>query len=1213
MRKFILIFFILFLGSGSLEGFAQRSYSAQSVLASGTLFLFAADSAGIFQINLDVLRQAGFNESSFPSNRIKIFSKPPGVLPEAVLGNYSDDLVEIPIFPTNNAVYFYAAGAHFWQWNTTPSGIGQPEFVYQHHPYSNRIYFYVKIEAGASLISNEPFPSGNPGSVVESGPFYMALKPDFFNFLGSGKRWFGHEFANAPGKKTARNIRFLLPAIRPGSTLEWQLEAAGRSLGSASRFSVSILGGPAATLDLLPTSAGPFDQFATSGGLRFVSSAPLSTIPGNSIPPISCNIGFQPGSFNAQGWLGYLGLKAELFYRYPAVHQVEWEAGESLYAPGSASEALFSTAAHRESARVWSKQLWIRRPPSAAAGWVEYRVQMTDGNTTLPLVWDVSQPMKPVNCAAQLLPGGVLRFGKVTSTPKTFLVARTEDAPVALPMGRVSNQNLHGTIAPTMVIIAADYLVEAARRLADYRSAKSGLSVAVVPLTQVYNEFSGGIPDPTAIRDFLKMYWDRSNGDTTRAPRYLLLMGAAHYDYKGVLPLASSSFSDPQTKGNGVNNTLQDRERNRYLPPGLLPWESDESLQPLSTHTTDDYYGFLENGSDISDPNRINTLRIAIGRIPAYSLQEANAFVQKIIDYESSASLGDWRTRATVLADDEDQNLHLEDAEELTNSILAGGNWWQINKIYLDAFPQQNTPAGNRYPEATQASTQAIEQGTLVWNYTGHGSSTRLAEEVLLDENAVQGWNNRNKYPLFITATCDFVPFDNPFLPSLGRQILMKPQAGAMAFMTTTRVVFASSNRIMNTNYLRSAFQFVPGKGFASLGEAAKNAKNLTYQTSSDIINNRKFVLLGDPSQKLAFPEHRVILEKVNGRDLSAQGDTIRPLDTLSLTGRIEQISQQPLRNFNGKVQVVLYDQPVRIRTLANDPGSLSVPVEQNRSILFKGTATVQNGSFSLAFIVPKDVQNGTGPVQLHFYAENGSTDAMGVSRQLILTGGNRDGLDDQEGPFVKAWLNDEKFVNGSLTNNQPILLVKLADSSGINTNGESVGRGITAILNNDQQNPIPLTGFYQADPDTYKKGRIRYQMPALEAGEYTLEIKAWDAVNQSGSYTLRFRVGNPEELLVERVLNYPNPFTTQTSFWFEHNRPFESLQVHIQVFSLSGKLVKSLRNTIMSTGNRSNEVTWDGRDDFGSRLARGVYWYRLRVQSSDGKQKEVIQKLVIL
>jgi len=502
--------------------------------------------------------------------------------------------------------------------------------------------------------------------------------------------------------------------------------------------------------------------------------------------------------------------------------------------------------------------------------------------------------------------------------------------------------------------------------------------------------------------------------------------------------------------------------------------------------------------------------------------------------------------------------------------------------------------------------------GNLIWNYTGHGSYRRLAEEVVLDQDIINTFNNAGKLPLFITATCDVAPYDNPLVSSIGENLLLRENTGAIALMTTTRIVFAFSNRIMNDNYLKTAFQKKPDSSFRSLGEAVRQAKNATYNFLGDVVNNRKFTLLGDPALTLAFPAYQVKTTAINGKALTAVPDTLKALSQYTISGIVQDNAGNPLNDFNGTIYPTIFDKSQTVTTLGNDPTSMVVPFQVQKSILFKGKASVSNGRFTFSFIVPKDISYQYGKGKISYYADNSSKDGNGFLSNIIV-GGSGNGVVDGQGPDIKAYLNDEKFVSGGITNDRPLLLAKLADSSGINIMGTGIGHDLVAVLDNDQKNTFVLNEFYESDVDNYKIGTVRFQLPAMTPGLHTLTIKAWDVANNSGQAILDFNVIAATNFTLNHVLNYPNPFTTHTTFWFEHNRPGEELDVQIQIYTITGKLVKSIKKTIFSPGNRSSDVEWDGRDDYGSKIGRGVYIYRLRAQTADGKAAEKLEKLFIL
>ncbi|MGH2553313.1 MAG: type IX secretion system sortase PorU, partial [Chitinophagaceae bacterium] len=631
-----------------------------------------------------------------------------------------------------------------------------------------------------------------------------------------------------------------------------------------------------------------------------------------------------------------------------------------------------------------------------------------------------------------------------------------------------------------------------------------------------------------------------------------------------------------------------------------------------SSYASDDFFGFLDDNEDINSGAIVNLLDLGIGRVPAKNSDEAKNFVDKVATYISAQAFGPWRNNLTFIADDEDNNLHLFDAEILTATAGTTAPVFNLQKIYLDAYRQENGPGGSQYPQVNLAINNQVFNGTLIWNYNGHGGSARLAEETVLDQEIVNSWSNANRLPLFITATCDFAPYDNPGVNSIGENILLRPKSGAIALMTTTRVVFAFSNRIMNNNYLQFALQPDVNGKYRTLGDAVKEAKNYTYQTSGDVSNNRKFTLLGDPALTLSFPELKIKATKINGIP-STLIDTLRSTEKVTIDGEVTDGLGNILTNFNGNVYPVVFDKLQSVNTLANDPGSQVTTFQSQTNILFKGKASVVNGNFSFSFKVPKDINYQYGNGKLSLYAENGIKDANGFFTNFIVGGTGNSTGNDNEGPQIKLFLNDELFVNGGITNQTPVLIAKFSDSSGINTASTGIGHDIVATVDNDNRIFYILNDFYQGDLNSYQQGVVRFQLPELSPGPHSLKLKAWDVLNNSSEAILEFVVANDESPELKHVLNYPNPFTTKTHFWFEHNKPGQLLDVNIQIMTISGRLIKTIHQKILTEGNRSAEIEWNGRDEFGDKLGRGVYLYKLRITTSDKKKKEIIEKLVIL
>ncbi len=1138
MWRLILIvpFFLL-----NLTILGQRQYRTNSVLASGNWYQFSVKEPGVYKINLAFLNSLGVNTSGLTSNTIRIFGNGGRVIPENCSGFKEDDLFENAIWIEDGGdgqlngsdyILFFATGPDSW----TKDSINK-SFSHNKNIYSDKSFYFLNIGGTGKRIATAPIIPG-PNTTVSTFSERYFHELDTVNFLSSGKHWYGEEFSNAPGKTTNRNFTLPVSNINTSSPSSLRINCVARSFNTGSSFRVSANGQPFIQMDIPPVATGPYDLFAQTSQVE--SSVNIT----QSNPVLSFD--YTPGSLNSQGWLDWFEFFARRNLSMSGVKQLLFRDWNSI-APGNRAEFIIQS--------------------TAAA------IQ----------VWQVTNPLEPVKVSGGIN-GTEFRFVNNADRLHEYVAFNTSDLLIPVAVGKVNNQDLHNSSTVDLIIVCHESLLAQAQRLASFHLQKDNLKSALVTTTQVFNEFSSGSPDPTAIRDFVKMYYDKAAGDSTKRPKYLLLFGDASFDYKSRI------------------------NQNTNLVPA---WESPISLDPLSTYTSDDFFGFLDDNEDINSTS-LPLLDIGIGRIPAYNEQQAKAFVDKIISYSDPKSLGPWRNEQTFVADDEDANLHLQDAEVVANAASTISPLHNTEKIYLDAYKQESSPSGSRYPDVNQAIQDKIFNGTLIWNYSGHGGFRRLAEEVVLDQDIINNFKNPEKLPLFITATCDVAPYDNPLVNSIGENLLLREKTGAIALMTTTRLVFAFSNRVMNKNYMEIALQRKPDGNYRTLGEAVKQAKNFTYTFFGDVVNNRKFTLLGDPALRLAFPYNQVQTTSINGKPVTAVPDTLKALDQYAISGQIADLGGTLLNNFNGTLYATIFDKTQNQTTEANDPGSFKTEFPVQKNIIFKGKAKVTNGQFSINFIVPKDINYQFGKGRISYYTDNGQTDGNGVFTDLIV-GGTGTGIADAEGPALRVYLNDEKFVNGGITNAQPILLIKLSDSSGINVMGTGIGHDLVAILDDNEEQRFVLNSFYETELDNFRKGIVRFQLPALTEGLHSLKVKAWDAANNSSEAMIEFRVIKENQFTLDHVINYPNPFTTRTNFWFDHNRPGEELRVTVQIFTVSGKLVKTIKNTIFSTGNRSSEVQWDGRDDYGNKIGRGVYIYRLNVRTSDGKSASRLEKLFIL
>ena len=1120
---------------------AQRVYASNSILSVGNWYKIGVIDAGVHKIDIPFLSKLGIPTTNISSNSLRIFSNGGNMLSEENAVIPVDDLRENAVLIVDGGdgilngpdyILFFAGGPHRWLKDSI-----NKRFIHEKNIFSDTSFYFLSIGGTGKQITVSQVNS-LPGIIVNSFNERYFHELDSVNLLSSGKLWFGEEFANAPGKTLTRTFPLPFPGLQLNQPVTVITSSIARSVGIDSRFDVKINDQLVQQITVPATGAGIYDVFAQQVEQQVTATTAEERI--------SVSYTYIPGGFNAQGWLNWFEIHAR-----------------KNISLGNSGQLLF---------RDWN---------SVGNNIGEFVIGNTNNSTQ---VWDITDPSAPMKMQSNFTVTET-KFINDCSRLREYIAFNEMNAFIPVALGRIANQDLHNSQPVDYLIITHASLLPQAERLASFHRQKNNLRVYVTTTEKIYNEFSSGSPDITAIRNFIKMYYDKAALNPVDKPDYLLLFGDASFDYK-----------------NRINNNTN------FVPA----YESKVSLEPLNTYTSDDFFGFLDDNEDINSGTIANLLDIGIGRVPAKNMGEAKNFVDKLEAYYNKESFGPWRTQLSFIADDEDNNLHLQDAEVVTATTASVNPVFNLQKIYLDAYQQQSGSAGSRYPQVNEAINNRIHNGTLIWNYNGHGGAKRLAEEVILDQEMVNRWDNAYRLPLFVTSTCDFAPYDDPFNNSLGENLLLRPRSGGIALMTTTRLVFSFSNRVMNNNYMQFALQPDVNGKFKSLGEAVMTAKNYTYQTSGDFINNRKFTLLGDPALTLGFPKFKIRTSKINNAAFPAQTDTLSASEKAIIEGEITDNSGAIISTFNGTVYPVVFDKPQTVNTLANDPTSQSTGFQTQSTILFKGKSTVTNGKFRFEFKVPKDLNYQFGNGKISYYADDGVLDGSDFFTGFIVGGSGSQTDSDNDGPVIKAWLNDEKFVNGSISNETPVLILKLFDSSGINTAGTGIGHDITVTIDNDNDHFFVLNDYYEADLDSYKKGEVRFRLPVFEPGVHTIKIKAWDVLNNSSEIFLDFTIVNDDELTIDHVLNYPNPFTTKTQFWFEHNKPGQDLFVQLHIYSLTGRIIKAIQKTINTPGNRSTDLEWDGRDEFGDKVGRGVYFYKLKVQYYGLKPRYVIEKLVV-
>ena len=758
---------------------------------------------------------------------------------------------------------------------------------------------------------------------------------------------------------------------------------------------------------------------------------------------------------------------------------------------------------------------------------------------------------------------------------------------------KVLNQNLKGTIFSNnqnsfldvdYLIITPKFLNSQAEKLADFHRNYSQLNVKVVNLETIYPEFSSGKQDVAAIRNFIKyVYFNASTED--KRVKYVNLFGDASYDFK---------------------DRIQDNTNIVPIYHALNSYSASEFA-----YASDDFFGLMdENEGNIS--NNFGGIDIALGRMIVSTTQQADEMVNKVIEYHDKKSYGSWRNNYVSIADDTDEggDITLQSRQnQLSDVIVSEKPFINAKKILLDSYDQQTSAGGNRYPKAREEIFSAFEKGALVFNYLGHGGEDGLSGERIWEKADGQNLTNQYRYPLFITITCDFSRFDNPYRPTAGEYTYLNPKGGAISMITTIRSIFQGPAENFNDRIAQYLFSYGSNE-YTSIAEALRLAKNSSPNTSTNVV-----FYLGDPALMLAIPKPKVVLTKVNDVPITEPIEDLKSLAYVKLKGEVQNENGTPLTSYNGELSVAIFDKYITRSTLNND--FLSPPINFNilGETIFRGNASVNNGQFEFGFIVPRDIRIPVDNGRISFYAERDQIllDKTGYNSDIKIGGINTSAVADVIGPTVKLYMNDETFVNGGITNESPFLLALLEDEHGINT-ASGIGHDIIGILDGDESNPYIMNDYYETELDDYTRGRVRFPYRNLAVGLHTITFKAWDVYNNPITAEIQFVVVGDESITLKNVLNYPNPFVSYTEFWFSHNRPFEPLEVQVQVMTRTGKIVWSKNQTVTTDGFLCREITWDGKDDFGDRIGKGVYVYKLTVKSTlSNKKTEKIEKLVIL
>ncbi|MDL2242101.1 type IX secretion system sortase PorU, partial [Bacteroidales bacterium OttesenSCG-928-K03] len=1090
---------------------------------------FFVSEDGMYKITYQDLKSLGVDVDNINPKTIQIFGNGGGMLPELAGAERYDDLNEVPIwvigeedgkFNNNDYILFYGSGPDSWT-------LEDKMFMFNRNLYTRKSgYFLTYSQTNGRRIENRESIVGKPNQTVTEFIDYQARETATSCPNKSGKKWYGETF----DINTQQTFTFSFKNVNKNKSAKMFYEAAGRQFSRASFVTNVDNYSRTFTFDPVGTSLG---SIYARTGTDYATFTPSSD-------NINVNMKYNRASSGDIAWLRciYINVYSQLNYS--------------------------------------SGNLFFRNDTSTLSGnVVEYKIS-TSSNIGNIKILDITKPAEPTQVIFTNNQSNIT-FPFYTDKVYQYICFDGSDTKsVEFQGGKIPNQNIHGKDIPDMVIVYKDILKDEVYRLYDFH-VQTGLKTHMIDIQDIYNEFSSGVPDLCAIRDMMKMWYDKASYGNE--PKYLLLVGRASYD-----PL------------DRINSNTND----------ILIHQSFDNMAALSV-CTDDFYGYMDDNEGLFKNG--DALDIAVGRIPTGFSHEVKNIIDKILHYTSNteSQQGDWKNIITFVADDADDNedYHLRWAETYASIIEENHKEFNVNKIYAGAYTQITTAGGQRYPDVTAEINARLDKGTLIFVYSGHGGIKQLALEQLVSIADINSWKNYDRLTFFATATCSFTVFDDPGTISAGEMVLLNKKGGAVGMFTTTRIT-GSGNDALFRNFSRRIYKRDSNNNFKNIGDIIRETKNFQ---STVIPNTRAYALLGDPAIPLNYPKYN----SVNITKMLVDGvesDTLKAFSIVEIEGEVLDLYGNLMSDYNGIIYPEIHDKPLLLNTLGNDGADIQSFYSDN-SIIYKGKSNIIDGKFKFSFIVPKDIAYKFGTAKMSFYYTNNEVDGNGYFDKYIVGGNTNPTEHDTQGPDIELYINDTLFINGGYTNENPVLLAKLFDKSGINTTGNGIGHDIIAYLDENTDRMYLMNTFYESDIDSYQSGKIRYPMFNLGSGLHKISIRAWDTYNNSSTADIEFLVISSDTIFLSDIYNYPNPFFDETTFVISHNQSGNIISASLYIASLSGQIINKIEKTFTSNNSNEKFLIWDGKTKNGTSINPGIYIYKIVLNNDSGKTTTRSGKLI--
>ncbi|MCD1118273.1 type IX secretion system sortase PorU [Chryseobacterium turcicum] len=1156
---------------------ASKVGTSQNPLSSGAFYKIKVDKSGVFKITAQFLRDNGMNPSNINPKNFRIYGNGGVMLPEfnqdVKYSALQENAIQVVgeddnVWNDGDYALFYAQGPNGYNLYNVANGNGvkrtdtrQDTSENLKNIYEDFSYYYINFDKGAGK-RVMPVDVNLPTSqLITRFDNYQVINNDQRNLLKVGRTWVEDQ-----GFSTDKAVTFNLgSSVQAGDVVKYRTQVIGwRAQQNSISFNINSQNPFPASIDQNPPNYS-YDFYP------IIYSGSTTAISGNQITVnYAPNIAINP---NGAFYLDY----AEVQYK------------DDLKFNGS--------------------QINFRDFSLATGTNTNYGFSISNvGN--LEQVWDVTDITNANRRVNKAAGSGLFNFGYTTSDlnfNNEFVAFRADATFSPQFVGRIANQNLSALQNVDYLIITTPQMMAQAQRIANYHQTKSNFNVQIVDTDKIYNEFGSGSKDLTAIRDFVTKL-----NTPLGSLKYVFILGDASYDYKNRVPNNSNIVSS---------------------------YQSEASREFETSFVTDDY--IVMTKPQTSKEIAYSLPDLPIGRIPAGNPTEAANMVDKTLAYYNSlpgqsSPFGEWRMKLDFIVDDNGEGggaFHNVMNNTLVNTFeIPSVNTlkeYNVRKLYLDAFQAQSTAGGQRYPQVNQAISNDIGNSLYLF-YFGHGGINGWAQERVLTTDEINNSNNftnvYSRFPFVSTITCEFTLWDEPSTFSAGEQFIKLKQGGPAAMITSSRAVGVDYGRAFTDLYTKEMFKMI-NDDFNTIGNAHLNAKKLTSANT----NHVKVNLLGDPAMKLSRPQRLLVIDNIE----TPVPGLIRGLDFVKVKGHINNANGTVNTTFNGRVVINIFDKKLNKTTLNNDNAGNLNPVlsyKEEGSAIVKASGTAVNGVFTVEFYVPKDINYDEGDGRILGYADNKSIDVF--NNQTVRVGNiNPNGVNDNEPPKIKLYMNNTNFANGGITNQSPMLLACLNDDTGINSTGSGVGHDITVYLDGQIINTVVLNDFFSSGEGNgcinpaladYQKGNVTYPFRNLAIGQHQLTFKVWDINNNSTTETLNFEVKDEadQHLIINRPLNWPNPFTNKTYVQFEHNCD-DILDVNVQIYTITGKMVRTLTNVVVAEpflqGFRTprQAIEWDGKDDFGDTVAKGTYIFKIFAKSQNQEKCKgsatAVEKMVLL